>query len=400
MEIAPAQVPWDLASPEVIADPYPAYQALRDISPVRYVRVPAGVAPGIDQPIHSYALLRHADVLAACRDPETYSSNVTDTLKVLPRFTLNHDDPPRHTRLRRLVGRAFTPRRVTELEPWIQSTVSSLLDALGDGPVDLIQGYAIPLPMRVIATLLGIPPEQYATFRTWSEATITYKGISPEERRARLGEMNRYLAEALTDRRQSPTGDMISDLVHAEINGETLTDPEALGFCITLLIGGNETTTNLIGNMMHLLAQRPDLWQRAREDRALVEPIIEETLRYHSPVQRASRVARRPIEIAGVTIPEGHLLDVFFGAANRDPAVHEDPDSFRIDRPAIDHVTFGLGNHFCMGATLARTEARITLDAFLDRFATLDPGDEPPQRQNRSLMPFGFTSLPLVPRRG
>jgi cytochrome P450 len=204
----------------------------------------------------------------------------------------------------------------------------------------------------------------------------------------------------LEERRRRPADDLISALVEAEIEGERLADAEAVGFCILLLIAGNDTTTNLIGNALHLLSERPELWRAAREDRRLIDPILEETLRFASPVQRLLRLTTRAVEVSGVTIGEGELVDVFYGAANRDPAAFAEPDTFRIERPAAEHVAFGQGIHFCLGAPLARVEAALTLGAFLDRFEAIEPGSAPPARQRRALMPFGFDTLPLALRAG
>ncbi len=399
MESSRVHVPDDLGSRETIADPYPVYRALRDQSPVRFQRVPAGAAPGIDRPIHAWALLRHGDVVAALRDPETFSSSVTPVMKMLPHFTLLHDDPPRHTHLRRLVQKTFSARRVADLEPWIQRTAAALLDELGEGPIELMARFAMPLPMRVICALLGIPAEHATTFRHWSEATIGYLGLPPEERRTRIGELASYLGQEVAARRERPADDLITALVNAEIDGVRLEDAEVRGFCMTLLVAGNETTTGLIGNMLHVLARRPELWQRAREDRSLVEPILEETLRYVSPVQRLTRLVRRPVELGGVAIGEGELVDVVYGSANRDPALVSDPETFRLDRPASEHVSFGAGIHYCLGASLAKTEARVALNAMLDRYARVELGAEPAVRQRHALATLNFVSLPLDLRR-
>jgi len=402
MDSSRAHVPDDLGSPETFADPYPVYRALRDGPPVRFKRIPAGAAPGVDQPIYSWALLRHADVAAALRDPETFSSSTTSVLKMVPRFPLLHDDPPRHTHLRRLVQKAFSPRRVADLEPWIERTAGALLDEIdggpAGGPIELMARFAMPLPMRVICALLGVPAEHATTFRHWSEATFGYAGIPPEERKKRIGELSSYLGKEIAGRRDRPADDLITALVEAEIEGVRLDDAEVLGFCMTLLVAGNETTTGLLGNMLHVLAQDPELWRRAREDRSLVEPILEETLRYVSPVQRLTRVTRRPVEIGGAAIGEGELIDVIYGSANRDPAAFSDPETFRLDRPASKHLAFGAGIHFCLGAPLAKIEARVALNAMLDRYARIELGAEPAVRQRQAFVSLNFVSLPLVLR--
>jgi hypothetical protein len=392
-------VPDDLGTPTTIANPYPVYRALRDRSPVRYLRIPAGAVSGVDEPIHAYALLRHADTVAALKDPETFSSDVTRTFSIVPRLTLLHDDPPRHTHLRKLVNKAFSPRRVAELEPWIGRIAASLFDALGEGEVELMRGYAMPLPVQVIATLLGLPPERYAQFRMWSEATTSYRGMLAEERKARTRDMAVYMAQMLAERRERPANDLLTALVEAEIDGARLETPEAVGFCMLLLIAGNDTTSNLLGNMMHILSERPDLYRRAREDRGLVDLIIGETLRYDSPIQRLTRLTTRAVSLSGVEIPAGQLVDMMYGAASRDPAVFEDPETFRIDRPRTDHMAFGHGIHYCLGTPLALAEARITLNMLLDRYEAIAPASSPPVRQSRAMMPFGFDALPLSLRK-
>ncbi|WP_437278197.1 cytochrome P450 [Sorangium sp. So ce375] len=396
MDSSRAYVPDDLGSTEFLADPYPLYRAFRDGPPVYFKRIPAGAGPGIDKPIYAWGLLKYADILAAVRDPEAFSSNTPSVMTMVPRFTLLHDDPPRHTLLRRLVSKAFSPRRVSDLEPWLVRVAGELVDKLGEGPTEILDGLARPLPMRVICALLGIPSDQAVTFRHWSEATIGYAGIPAEERRQRIGELHAFLGREVAARRAKHTDDLIAALVEAEIEGARLNDAEAVGFCMTLLVAGNETTTGLIGNCLHILAQEPELWRRAREDRGLVEPILTETLRYASPTQRLTRVARRTVEIGGATIPEGSLVDVVYGAANRDPAVFSDPDTFRVDRPTSEGLAFGSGIHFCLGAALAKTEARIALNAMLDRYARVELGAEPAVRQRVAFATLNFVSLPLV----
>jgi cytochrome P450 len=390
--------PESLSTPDVRADPYPAYRQLRPQSPFLYPYLPAGIAPGLDEPVMAWALMRHADVDRAVHDHETFRSAQSPMVEkgLSPHLTLLFDDPPRHLRLRRLINYAFTARRVEALEPWMGQVAGELLDGLGPGEAEVMERFAVPLPMLVIARLLGIPRDEYRTFRAWSQAYVSTATMPHEERQRSIREMTAYFAEAVRARRARGADDLLTALAEARVDGEALEDAEILGLCIVLLVAGNETTVNLIGAMLHLLAERPDLWRRLREDRTLTTAFVEETLRYASPVQRMPRRTTRPVEIAGVPIAQGEPVVLFFGAANRDPAAFADPDDFRLDRDPRGHVAFGAGIHYCVGATLARTEARIALGAVLDRYSALEPGTTPPVRQVHSLHIFGFRNLPLT----
>ncbi len=391
--------PDQLMMPEALVDPYPIYQQLRDRTPLQYIHVPGGLFPGIEEPIRAWALMKYRDVYGALRDHDTFSSARNPLIEkgVFPPLVLISDDPPRHTRFRRLVNKAFTLKRIETLEPWITSVAKELLDDIGSREIDIVSSYTTPLPVKVIARLLGIPGEEYPTFKRWSDAFISsLVTTSQEERMMNTQEMVTYFAQIAVARRAQRAEDLITALVEAEIDGEALEDWEILGFCILLLIAGNETTTNLIGNMLNILVDRPDLWQRLREDRNLVEPVIEETLRYESPVRMLIRMTNRPVEISGVSIPKDEVVGIFFGAANRDPAEFPNPDEFRLDRDLRNHVAFGMGIHYCLGAPLARAEAKITLNTFLDRFPSLTHGTAPAMRQTASPIVFGFQELPLV----
>ena len=396
MATPPLFTPDQLTTPAVFADPYPAYQQLRDHTPLNYLGLPPGTIPGIDEPIRAWAFMKYDDVYGALRDHDTFSSEDPRAGQFGPKMVLLQDDPPRHTRFRRLVNKAFTLKRIEALEPWIASVTNELLDELGEGETDVVRSYTIPLPVKVIARLLGIPGKDYVTFKRWSDAFLAVISMPAGERTKNLMEMVAYFGQMAATRRAHGADDLITALVEAEVAGESLEDWEVLGFCILLLIAGNETTTNLIGNILNVLVDRPALWQQLREERSLVETVIEETLRYESPVQRLFRVTTREVEVSGVQIPQGANITIFYGAANRDPSAFPQPDEFRLDRDLRNHVAFGMGIHYCLGAPLARAETRITLNAFLDRFPVLTRGDAPAVRQTASHLVFGFSQLPLV----
>lgn len=395
METTVSCDPDQLATPAAIADPYPLYQQLRNQSPVQYVDLPPGSLLEQTEPIRSWALMKYEDVYSALRDHETFSSQNPLAGRLGPKVVLITDDPPRHTRFRRLVNKAFTLRRVEALEPWITQVAHELLDEMGTGEQDVVQSYTVPLPVKVIARLLGIRGEDYTTFKRWSDALLSFTSMPPEDRARSNKEMVEYFGGIAAARRTQAAEDLITALVEANVEGESLEEWELLGFCVLLLVAGNETTTNLMGNILNILVDRPDVWQRLREDRSLVEPVVEETLRYESPVQRLNRMTTRDVDVSGATIPAGKRVTIFFGAANRDAAGFPNPDEFRLDRDLRNHVAFGMGIHYCLGAPLARAEAKITLHAFLDRFSTLKRGSAPAVRQTESPIVFGFRHLPL-----
>jgi cytochrome P450 len=386
-----------LSTREVLADPYPAYRQLRDRSPFNYLAFPAGTVPGIEGPIRSWALMKYADVYSALRDHERFSSARSPLIgKISPPLVLISDDPPRHTRFRRLVNKTFTLKRIEALTPWITSVANELLDEAGRGEIEIVERYTIPLPVKVIARLLGIPGGDYETFKHWSDAFLSVVSMDKNQRTASIQEMIGYFGKIAAARRAHGADDLITALVEAEVEGEKLEEWEILGFCMLLLIAGNETTTNLLGNIFNVLATRPELWQQLRDDRSLVETVIEETLRYESPVHRLSRVPTTDVEVSGVRIPAGDIVTVYFAAASRDPEEFPNPDEFRLDRDLRNHVAFGMGIHYCLGAPLARAEAKISLNALLDRFSAIRPGRGPAVRQTMTQVVFGFERLPLV----
>ncbi|MCS6285907.1 MAG: cytochrome P450 [Nitrospira sp.] len=352
---------------------------------------------GIEEPIRAWALMKYQDVYGALRDHDTFASGRNPLAgKIAPKLALIQDDPPRHTRFRRLVNRTFTQKRIDELTPWIQAVTNELLDEMGSGETDVIPSFAIPLPVKVIARLLGIPGEDYFTLKRWSDAFLAFSSMAPEDRAMSNKEMASYFGRMAVARRQHGAEDLITALVEAEVEGESLDDAEILGFCMLLLIAGNETTTNLLGNMLGILADRPTLWSQLREDRSLVEAVIDETLRFESPIQRLPRNTTKDTEISGVKLPAGSTISVYYGAANRDPLEFSNPDEFRLDRDLHNHVAFGAGIHYCLGAPLARAEASIALNTLLDRFSRLERGAAQAVRQSTSLVVFGYQQLPLT----
>ncbi len=308
-------------------------------------------------------------------------------------------DPPRHRQLRALVTQAFTPRSVAGLEPRIAAITQELLDGvMPQGQMDVIHDFAIPLPVIIIAELLGVPTTDRHFFKLWSDAIVqgahggTVPGLGPNW----YFEMISYFQQMIDLRRAEPRADLISELLESEDEGERLTSSELLGFCVLLLIAGNETTTNLIGNAMLCFAEHPSIIATLRATPELIPSTVEEVLRYRSPVQSMSRVTKHPVELSGQTIPADRMVVAWIGSANRDPAQFPDPDTFLLDRAPNRHLAFGHGIHFCLGAPLARLEARIALSAIVERLATWQRVTTTPLRALGGNIVFGVESLPIT----
>jgi len=345
-------------------DPFPAFHRLRADAPVHWHPTPG-----------FWTLTRHEDIVAVSRDPATFCSSrgilLSDIERpVVPRQSIIYIDPPEHAKYRKLVQPAFSPGRLRALEERTAMLVGELLAAIDAGAVtDFVDAFAAPLPLLVIADLLGVPGADRARFKRWSDAIIDAGTQPTSDNMAQSGELLAYFDGVLAERRRRPADDLISVLVHSEIDGERLEDFDLLMFCMTLLVAGNETTRNLLAHGALALATHPEQRALLARDPALIPRAVEEMLRWGSPVASFMRVATRDTALRGVTVREGERLLLLYASANRDEAVFgADADEFRVLRDASRHVAFGFGEHFCLGAQLARMEARIAFTQLLERF--------------------------------
>jgi cytochrome P450 len=349
---------YDPARPDFQDQAYPIYRVLRDRFPVHH-----------SEQAGFWALSRFEDVRAAANDPETFSSEGTDTSQgLLP--MIQALDPPRHDLLRQLVSKAFTPRRVSELEPGIRRIARRLIDGFArDGETDLMASFARHLPSLVFGELLGVPQDRREKFLDWTHALVEAKPGpgSAESRRHPALKIYQEFSKLIAERRERRGDDLMSALLDAEIDGERLSDPEILGFCYQLIVAGNDTTTTLIGNGAVLLAEHPDQRAALARDPGRIPGAVEEMLRYESPAQALPRRARVDFELHGRRIPADARVLLVFGAANRDEREFEDPDRFDVRRTIRRHLALGHGVHSCLGASLARLEARVAFEELLAR---------------------------------
>lgn len=377
--------------------PYDVYRRLRDSAPVHRITGPDGTP--------AWLVTRYDDVREALADPRLAldkrhaSAGTYKGFSLPPALDANllNMDPPDHTRVRRLVGRAFTPRRVQRLRAPIRRTADALLDALGPhGSADLVASYAAPLPITVICDLLGIPDEHRFDFRVWTDSLVAPDPARPEAGKEAVVAMLGYFTRLLRDKRAEPGDDLLSDLIAVRDDGDRLSEDELMSLAFLILFAGYENAVQLIGNSVLALLSHPDQLAALRRDPGLLPGAVEEFARYEGPALLAIR--RFPVEdvtIGGVTVPAGETVWVSPAAANRDPARFPDPDRLDLGRDAGGHLALGHGIHYCLGAPLARAETEIALAALLERFPDLALADGG-LRWRRSLRARGLVALPVT----
>ena len=396
-------IDFDPFAPEHRPNPYPLYRRLREEAPVH------------QSPRGPWILTRYADCAALMRDDRFGHGSFQRLLdnskwrqpaegRQLPFILL---DPPEHTRQRALTVRAFTPRTVQRLAPWIERLVHEMLDAMIDkGEVDLVEALAYPLPATVISGMLGVPAADRERVRHWS--TVIARGVdpdyqhSPEHKRERndaLMAFDAYFGELVAEKRRHPADDLLTDLVNVSDNGAGLTEAELLTTCTMIYVAGHETTTDLLANGTLALLRNPGELERLRSDPGLAESAVEEFLRYDPPTQLTRRTALCDVELHGHQIARGDQVIIIRGAANRDPSVFADPDRLDLSRSPNRHIAFDGGIHFCLGAALARLEGRIAFAALTSRTKSIELAtDELSYKSNVTIR--GLSSLPITLRAG
>ena len=356
-------------------NPYPILARLRERDPIHH-----------DEVLGQYIFTRHDDVMAILRDreswsdprkgnPGTFSYEILGESDEEPSMLLMDD--PGHRRLRDLVKRSFTPRAIERWRPRARMVAERIIGEIDGGEFELMEKVAQPIPTVVIAELLGIDPGMHESFKAWSNASIqtAFSPVkNPEDVKLAdeaIASLEAFFRDEIERRRREPGDDLISSLVAAEEQGDRLSESELVSTCNLLLLAGNLTTTDLIGNGVKAFLDHPQEMAKLRERPELIKNAVEEILRYDSPVVNSGRIASRDVEIGGVKIARGETLSVELGAANRDPAVYPDPDRFDIEREDTHHQSFGGGRHLCLGAHLARLEAQETLAVLFSRFSEI-----------------------------
>jgi cytochrome P450 len=360
-----------LHSPDFYAgDPYPAYKALRATSPVHW-----------NDDTGFWALLKYEDIRFVSRNPKLFSSTkgitIPDPMQPEPvqEGNLIFTDPPRHRQMRQLLSTAFTPKRVAALEPTVREIVRGIFDEIEPGSThEFAEEIAAPLPTRMIAELLGAPAEDWEQFRAWSDAAVGSADDDIElDPLASMAQLHQYFSKLIAERRVELRDDLLSLMVDAEVDGERFTDTDLLNLSFLLLVAGNETTRNLIALGTLALIQHPDQCRQLVADPSLIPGAIEEMLRFTTPVTHMARTATEDVEIRGQRIREGETVVMLYGSANRDEEIFgDDAEEFKVTRHPNPHIAFGLGEHVCLGASLARLEARVMFEELLRRYPRLE----------------------------
>lgn len=395
--------PAPLFNAEMLADPYPTYEHLRREHPIYW-----------DAADDRWVLTRYADITTVLRSPVVSSERsealgrfVPPGFRQLMEYRSNsmiNTDGDRHNRLRLLVSKAFTARAVEAMTGKIQNLVDEFLKPVRDrGHMDVIADLAYPLPVTVIAEMLGVPAEDRERFKHWSDDLALGAGSRGSPTGMRIADYRRisasytgvteYLGRIADERRSEPRNDLLTALVQAEEAGDRLNESELFANAILLLVAGNETTTNLIGNGTLALLRNPDQWERLRADPSLIPAAVEELLRYDSPVQFTSRLLRDDLTVSGTRLRRGEMVLLLLGAGNRDPEVFADPDRLDVGRADNKHLSFGLGSHFCLGAQLARLEARLAFETLVRQFPALHLKETKPRFRNH----FNLRGLEALP---
>lgn len=344
----------------------------------------------------AWNVFKYEDVKAVFTNYEVFSSQGSPSSEDPIESSLLRQDPPKHRQLRRLVSHAFTPRMIESLAPKIEEITKSLLDeAEKKGKMDIVADLASPLPIVVIAEMLGVSLEYRERFKAWSDALVgdNYEAYIQCQR-----EMSEYFSAIADDRRRHPQDDLITKLVESRIDNESLTELEIIGFCILLLVAGNETTTNLISSAVLAIDSLPEVRAELLADRSLIPGALEEVFRYFSPVQVMFRRVKQETELGGKTLRENEHVYIWMASANHDEAVFERPDVFNIHRNPNPHLGLGSGIHYCLGSQLARMESRIAIEALLERFPEYRRDRSAPLSRMDSTMMFALKELPVILR--
>lgn len=378
-----------LDSPWNSADPFPWYQQMRHLAPV--YTIPES---------KEWHVFSYEDVKRVLSDFQHFSSDFGEVPDFPIESSILRMDPPRHGQLRSLISKAFTPRTVQQLAPRIEQIADELLDAVPvDGQMDLVRDFSYPLPVIVISELLGIPTEDRAQFKQWSDELVHQEEILDSSGRSiydNQREMSEYFRWIIEQRRHNPQDDLISALIAAEVEGEKLSEEDLLGFCILLLVAGNETTTNLITNAILSLDKNPAAMAQVESYPEQIPDMLEEVLRYRSPIKSMPRLTTQNVQLGEHLIPQGEVVFAWIASANHDASVFSDPHRFDIGRKPNKHLTFGHGIHFCLGASLARLEGKIALTKLLARMKDIRCDPHHPLEPFESWIVYGFKQLPIT----